>query len=592
MFRTGAPPVSVMLSDLQAHRDLNMRSKLGPVAAALALCLAVAAPAHAVSPAEAELKSEIDAALKTLEADTDGIVKWEGADRIDIRPHGDGAVAEIANARIAIQAGDAKPARLHLDRLEIRRVRRPDNAVALDFAFPQEAQLRGGDGEQTRLTLTNATAAIVMDAGSSRIRESRAAFAGARLEDKKTGDWVGFGPLSLSSKLAGTPDGGWTGPLAVELQRIEFFVADGPVAGAIERIAYRAEAAGPDFAALNRTRDRLDAVRQQQNASPDARIGALRDMAPGLLPLFSVAKGEFVIERLAARAPTGEPFVALDKASIGGALTGLSGDTAALRITIRQEGLSLAPGILANAKVPRRVVLDFGLEEVETAPLRTILEALKNNQSWPQMLGAAARLNPRFRIYELAVDTADVGVDATAELRGSPLAPKGYAAEGEVAVRGFDALPDLIGAAPLAGFLPLLKEIGAPATAGDGTPRIKFRLASQPPKWLTVNGSDVSPWFMDGGDSGQARVLRPAEPAMTGAEVSAVQRALAAAKIAAPQNGTYDGATALAVARFQKQAGLNVNGVVDAATRQKLGVKPEPAPPPGQQQPRQPGRAN
>src|SRR5215210_7195976 len=119
----------------------------------------------------------------------------------------------------------------------------------------------------------------------------------------------------------------------------------------------------------------------------------------------------------------------------------------------------------------------------------------------------------------------------SSELRGSPLAPKGYAAEGDVAVRGFDALPDLIGAAPLAGFLPLLKEIGSPATTGDGTPRIRFHLASQPPKWLTVNGNDFSSWFMDGGGSGPARALRPAEPAMTGAEVTAVQRALAAAKI-------------------------------------------------------------
>ena len=569
-----------------------MRSKLGPVAAALALCLLTAPPGHAASPAETELKAEIDAALKALETGTDGILKWEGADRIDIRPDGDGAIAEIVNPRIVIKADDAKPARLHLDRIEIRRARGPDNSVALDFALPQEAQLRGGDGEETRLTLNKATAALVLDAGNSRIRESRAMFDGARLEDKKKGDWMTFGPLSMSSKLAATPSGGWTGPLAFDLQKIEFFFADGPVGGAIERISYRADTAGPDFTALNRMRDRLDALRQQQNLSADARTEALLDMAPGLLPLFSEASGEFVLERFAARAPTGEPFVALDKASVGGALTGLSGETAALRITIRQEGLSLAPGILQKEKVPRRVVLDFGLEEVETAPLRTLLEAVKNKEAPHAMLGAAARLNPRFRIYELAVDTADVGVDATAELRGSPLAPKGYAAESEVAVRGFDALPDLIGAAPLAGFLPLLKEIGSSATAGDGTPRVKFHLASQPPKWLTVNGNDVSPWFMDGGGSGPARALRPAEPAMTGAEVSAVQRALAAAKIEAPQNGTYDGATALAVARFQKQAGLTVNGVVDAATRQQLGVNPEPAPPPRQQQRRPGSRAN
>ena len=50
-----------------------------------------------------------------------------------------------------------------------------------------------------------------------------------------------------------------------------------------------------------------------------------------------------------------------------------------------------------------------------------------------------------------------------------------------------------------------------------------------------------------------------------------VQRALAAAKIAVDQDGVYSSATAGAVARFQKQNGINVSGVVDAATRQRLG---------------------
>ena len=66
---------------------------------------------------------------------------------------------------------------------------------------------------------------------------------------------------------------------------------------------------------------------------------------------------------------------------------------------------------------------------------------------------------------------------------------------------------------------------------------------------------------------------------MEGADVGAVQRALAAAKAAGvPQSGVYDGATAAAVARYQKQAGINVSGAVDAATRDRLGIKPPPAP--------------
>ncbi len=196
------------------------------------------------------------------------------------------------------------------------------------------------------------------------------------------------------------------------------------------------------------------------------------------------------------------------------------------------------------------------------------------------MIGAAAMLDPIFRIYDLAFETPDVGVEVTAEAKGSPLSPKGYTAGGDVAVRGFDKLPGLVGDVRLASYLPLLKEIGTTSAAADGTPRIKFHLASAPPKWITVNGSDVGAWFAGNGPAaGQPRALRPADPPMTGGDVRAVQAALAAAKIDAPQNGAYDAATAVAVARFQKANALNVDGVVEAATRQKLGVKPEPPAP-------------
>ena len=64
---------------------------------------------------------------------------------------------------------------------------------------------------------------------------------------------------------------------------------------------------------------------------------------------------------------------------------------------------------------------------------------------------------------------------------------------------------------------------------------------------------------------------------MQGNDVKSVQRALAGAKISVEQDGDYNSATAGAVARFQKQNGLNVSGVVDAATRRRLGVVGRPA---------------
>jgi len=71
-----------------------------------------------------------------------------------------------------------------------------------------------------------------------------------------------------------------------------------------------------------------------------------------------------------------------------------------------------------------------------------------------RMIGAAAMLNPVFRIYEAGLKTKDVGIAATGDAKGSPLSPKGYSAEADIIVRGFDALPALLGNSPYAQYLP------------------------------------------------------------------------------------------------------------------------------------------
>jgi len=312
-----------------------MQVKHGSTAAALALCLALASPSGAANAAGPELKAEIDGLLDKLEANTHGLLKWDGADRMEIRQDGDAAVADIANARISIGSPEAKPgatrSRVSFDYIEIRRARGPEGSVNLSAVFPREAILRTADGGETKLALKDATATAIIDGQSGRARTIDLAFAEARIDDKATGDWLTFGPLSLSSKVIGAADGGWTAPIDVEMKQIEFFFTEGPVGGAIDRIAYSARSAGPDLAALNRLRDRADQLRQEGgrqegDSPPAARLDALIDLLPTIPSLFSLAKGELTVEGVAVRAPTGEPYVAIAKANMGGALTGLSGD--------------------------------------------------------------------------------------------------------------------------------------------------------------------------------------------------------------------------------------------------------------------------
>jgi hypothetical protein len=567
----------------------DMAKKWGLFAMTAALCLALTGPARAT-----DLKADVDAFIHQIETTTHGLVKWQGAKRFDVRREGEAAIADIEDARITIQNPDAKPqahsVEVSLDRVAVRREPAPDNGVRLAIDLPAKAVLHQG-AEEAALTLDKATATILLDAKSSRARETTASFAGARIADEKTGDWVSFGPLSFSSKLLVAAGGAWTAPVDFDLKKIEFLVATAPIGGTIDRIGYTARSGGPDLAALNRLRGRLEALRQKDDAPPKERLDELLALLPTIPSLFSQAKGELTVTGVTARAPGGDPLVSLVKASAGGALTGLSGDAAALRMNFQYDGLSLAPWLAAANKVPRRAIVDLGVEKVATGPLRTIIEAAAKmspeatdadkQQATGQMIGAAVMLNPVFHVYDLAVDTPDLGVEATAEADGSPLSPKGYRADADIAVRGFDALPGVLGETPLMPYLPLLAEIGDRSGAPDASKLLKFHLASVPQKWLTLNGSDVTAWFAgNGGKPDEPRLLRPHQPAMTGADVAAVQRALEAHKIATPENGAYDGATAAAVARFQKQNGLNVDGVVARAARQKLGVKPLPAMPP------------
>jgi murein L,D-transpeptidase YcbB/YkuD len=239
------------------------------------------------------------------------------------------------------------------------------------------------------------------------------------------------------------------------------------------------------------------------------------------------------------------------------------------------------------------MMLDFGVADLSTQAMTNLLHAFitatdqrlsgesereaNKQEALQQALGAAAMLNPTFHVYDITIDTEEVGVDLTAEAHGSPLAPKGYAASGDLAVRGFDAIPKLSGGIPFAEYLPVLREIGVEGTAPDGTPRLQFHITSAPSDRIAINSNDVSAWF-DGTETaaGQPRLLRPSDPPMHGSDVTRVQRALAAAKISVEQDGEYNSATAGAVARFQKQNGLNVTGVVDAETRRRLGGLGDP----------------
>jgi len=590
---------------------------------AFCLCWCGGMPALA---ADNELKGEIDGLIHRLEDASKGVFKWDGAEKMDYRQDGNTAIADIANARIVIDenaidrktGGPGKPqgpkpsgpkppaakepaarepganepvTRVVLDKIEIRRTPQADGTISFGLDLPSRVEIRHGD-VAVPVMFKDAMANALVEGSSERVRELQVGFSQAKVEiapgdaAAKDGFNLTLGPLSAISKLMPASDGSWKAPGTFELKNIQFDADNGTATGSIDRIGATGEADGPDIAGLTRLRDRLDAA-QQSDLPPDERGKIVLSILPDMLQLYSVARTEFTVEGVKL-AQDKLPLVTLGKAGFGLAVTGLTGNAAALRITFNHDNLSVGASVPNSEWVPRKGDLDIGLEEINSAGLRTILDGASKmtqdgdakQQGIAKMMGAAATLAPVLRLHDLAIDLADVGVKATGEARDSLLSPMNYHAEGDVMIRGLTALPHLLGDdAPLTAFVPLLTELARPAA--DSSNASDFKLASAPPQWLQINGQDVGKWFAAQPKDGP-RLLRIEQPPLTGDDVRAVQRALAEKKVpgaeAAPYSGAYGGTTAAAVARFQKDSGLNEDGVVDAMTRAKLGIIASAAP--------------
>jgi peptidoglycan hydrolase-like protein with peptidoglycan-binding domain len=563
------------------------RAALKTVIIAIAFGWASLAPGVAAAAGSAELKTEIDDFFHYLELSSNGVLHWEDADSFDVRDDGDGAVAVIVNGHFSLRDrnGGPKPlASITLDRIEVHRRPAGDNMIELVVALPSRSTSVAADGSETSLALKDATATSLIEQPGERQRGLSMTVAGARIEHNGGANWINFGPLNLKWKLARSDNGGWTAPIDFDLKTIEFTFPGAPLAGTVAHIAYAAEASGPSLAELDALRDQIRQLRDDAQNDPQAKARLLLTLLPQIFAAFSQSHGTLTVEGIAAQQPGGPKLLSLAKAVFDGSITGLGGDSAALRFSYSHDGLDLDQSLLPAAQVPRHVAVDFGLDDIAGAPLRAILEAASKGTTdnpadrqaaFAQLLGAAMQLNPVLRIHDVQIDFKDVGIDGNGVIKRAPPVPVGYDAMGDVLVRGFDALPEVVTSSFGRAMLPLLKFLCVADKGADGAPVIKFHLASAIGKTLTINGNNVSAWFGGPPLPPGRRILRLADPFMNGDDVRLVQRVVKPNQVEPFTDSVYDTATALAVARFQKQAGIDVSGVVDAATREKLGL-PEP----------------
>jgi|HubBroStandDraft_6_1064221.scaffolds.fasta_scaffold161296_2 hypothetical protein len=574
---------------------LRVALKFASVAGLLAWV--VAAP-HAASAAGADkLKAEIDTFIGRVRTSSNDVMRWEGAESIGVRDDGADAIAEIVKGKVSIHPENTKPLTtlvMTFDRMEIRRSPEAGGGDRVKFTvkLPTLSRIAVPDGSDVTLVLKDATIAALIEGAAEHQRSVALNLASGRIEHQASASWLNFGPVTSNWNLVGGDNGGWTTPVDFQSKSIEFAIPQGSVIGRVERIGYAGGAAGPNLAEFETLRDQLAELREQTD--PNKRVAELLALLPKILAAFTNSKGELAIEQVSMKNTDGTTAVSLAKANLGGSIAGLDSDKATWRFTIGHDGLTIDPSVLSAKQVPRRAIIDFGIEDISVPILRNLAEAASHmgpeasdgdkQQALIQIIAGAMTLSPVLRLYTAAVEFPDVKIDATGEGKRGPPAPLGYAATGDVTVHGFDALSEVLTDKNDRQQLALLKIIGEPGTDGDGVKILKFHLAAATDKPPTVNGSDIADWF-HGGDqfgkmpAGPPRLLRLADPLEQGDDVRAVQKAVKANEIERFSDGVYDTATALAVARYQKASGLNVSGVVDAPTAAKLGLKPPEKPP-------------
>ncbi len=558
---------------------------------ALAPTLAPAAPSQAQSGERALFKAEIQHFTADLAPNLGRVVKWEGSEPYEIRREGNALVAVIRHARLAVESRYLS-GEIILGPIAIRRtVQSGGKIIDLAAQLPSEITFQGpgptGPQVLAKIALKDAKADAVIEAQSGLTRATSLSAAAGGVALPTTGASAHFGPLSMASKIIAEPNGGWRGPAHFELKRVEFVLPMGAAGGIIDRIAYEGTSAGTNLAALDKLRIALGKLRKKGGAGASKpNLPALFAVLRTLPQVLGSVGADFVVEGVTVRSTKGEPIGSLKKAEFAVKVAGLDRKVTSVRLTLGEQGLTAPPALAHGAPVPKRIAIDLGVQNLNNKVLRAVLDEAtatplggrasqkQKQKERQQLLSAAAKFEPVFRVYDIGFDTKKVGADFSGQASGSPFGPKGYTASGDVVVRGFDAIASLHPPARFIQYLPLLRTIAIAEKAPDGTERLRFHLASGMKQQITINGNDVHAWFAAPAQKpGQPRLLRLVYPPMKGADVKRVQDALAAAKISVPENGTYGGTTAAAVARFQKEKGLNVSGVVDEATGKKLGIE-------------------
>jgi hypothetical protein len=362
---------------------IPLRTKLRSASLAVLVAgLPWTAPAHAAALDADQIKRDIAAYLDQVGGSgKDRVILYRA---VEVKPDGDGL--RVAVDDIAVRAADEDP--MQLGTVTFRLKGRDDGTFDVDdLTLPPELKL----GKKDDVTTLKLPSVALTGRWAPKLQTFLALDAG--LKNVTVADKRSLGSVDqIAVKLATADKGGGrydeTGSLVIDGVKV---ADDEKHSVALGQLAISSSVDNADLAAWAEQQAKMRAL--EGGGKPPAEADLL-GMLGGMLGLLPNGKGSLRLTKLAVADGTEGWSFALPTASLGGGISGIDQERAAIGLDLAYGGLTYSTGnqqedAMTSGLAPRRLSLSLALEDLPSKQLVAMLGGFLQSSAASAAAGAA-----------------------------------------------------------------------------------------------------------------------------------------------------------------------------------------------------------
>jgi len=492
---------------------MNRRRSI--VTLGLAATLAIggwAIPARAQDQA-AQFRQVIDGLMNEISTRTGGEVRAQTSRPIEVRMQGRAAVATLPDLAIVGRDGG-----LNIGTLTVTQTQPVQGRMRYEAQLPREMRT-ASNSRNTEAVITNSGArfALVIDPASNMMHEIDLRLENVGVRAANQQGTFALGLLELTTAITQRADGLSDAPGQFRMQNMRIEDPASRVRVSIGEIVLAGGVLGFRLADMERLRATMD---EAQRLAPAEGMRRMVDA------VFSFAFGTLTTELTVANVEYGDggptPAVQVGRATFTQTLTSLAAPEARYDFRYAQEGVQIRQGMFPFQQyVPGQVVVALSAEKIPVQALKRILMDMDVAPSGvpnftpmtaEALLSALFQSGATLRIAPIQLIAQALGVTLNGQVTANAQSPLRAVGNGELVIRGLDALLREFGAgadqgrtqpggrgAPrggggdgYAGVLSMLAALGQQGTGPDGQPIRTYRFELTDQGRLMLNGTDMT----------------------------------------------------------------------------------------------------